>query len=269
MKKSKPLIVCCLLMSGCRYEAPDESGQNVAVVANALPSNDEVLSKAYDSTYQVPENFYVDERADTPETYSLYHVKDQSLSYELCSNDYIEAEMWEAADNDGRAVNGDIISSVENSRYFEFVRALSYPDSIGNVPDPTSPGFSRVFKCSYVNRDGADRNLLDGYAGQLNIRPLSKDVIRTYSEYMWQFTFFWPARKKVLDSYSTQTADSFKHTLVLAFISNQGTNRCDMIEVVDWVFSVDKSSGEISKSFRPVYQMEAELENGTPYECPH
>ena len=143
----------------------------------------------------------------------------------------------------------------------------AFPDGIGNIPDSTSPGFARAFKCSYVNREGADRSLLDGYAGQLNVRPLTEEVIRTYSEYMWQFTFFWPASKKVLDSYSAETGDSYQNTLLLPFVTNQGNDRCDLIEVVEWVFSVDKTSGEIAKSFRPAYQMEAHRENGIPQEC--
>lgn len=266
-KMSTPLFVCCALISGCRSDGAVESGQDDASVVKALPSNDEVLAKAYDSTYQVPAGFYIDERADTPGSYSIHHVKDQSISYELCTDDYDDALAWEAMDNASRSVTGPFITSVENYRYFEFVRALSYPDSIGNISDPTSPGFARVFKCGYVNRIGADRNLLDGYAGQLNIRPLSKEAIKTYSEYMWQFTFFWPARKKVLDSYSAETADSYQNTLSLAFVTNRGNDQCDLVEVVEWVYSVDKISGEISKSFRPVYQMEARQVNGIAQEC--
>lgn len=267
MKLSTLLALSGVLVSACRSDGGDAGEQNDAISAAILPSSDEVLAKAYDTSYQVPDDFYVDERADTPESYSLYHVKDQSISYELCTNNYDEASAWEAADNAGRAVNGAYVTSIENDRYFEFVRELTYPDSVGNITNPTSPGFARVFKCSYVDRDGADRNLLNGYAGQLNTRPLSENVIRMYAEYMWQFTFFWPARKLVLDSYSAETSNSYQNTLLLAFVTNQGNGDCDMIEVVDWVFTVDKTSGEIAKSFRPVYQMEARQINGTAQEC--
>ena len=268
MKKMSILLpLSCLLVSACRSEGTDGVDQTSAIAVRVLPSNEVVLAKTYDNSYHAPEDFYVDERADTPGSYSLYHVKDQSISYELCADTYDEALDWEAADNASRAVNGDYVTSVENDRYFEFVRELSYPDSIGNVSGPTSPGFARVFKCSYINRDGADRNLLNGFAGQLRVRPLNEEVIKTYSEYMWQFTFFWPATKKVLDSYSTEASDAFHNTLLLAFLTNQGDDECDLIEVVDWVFSVDKSSGEIAKSFRPVFQMEAHQVDGSPQEC--
>ena len=185
----------------------------------------------------------------------------------MCTDDYNEALTWEAADNDSRAVNGEYVGSYENDKYYEFIRELSYPDSFGNIPDPTSPGYARIFKCSYVNRDGVDRNLRDGYAGTLNQGRMSEDVIRIFSEYMWQYTFFWPARKKVLETFSAPEENSFKHTLLLAFASSQGTDRCDLIEVVDWVFTVDKSTGQISKDFNLLYQFEARLVDGIAEKC--
>ena len=138
---------------------------------------------------------------------------------------------------------------------------------LGNITDPTSPGFSRVFKCSYVNRDGVDRNLLNGYVGTLNVRPLNEEAIRIFVEYIWQFTFFWPARKIVLDSFSDEQIGVYEHTLMLAFVTNRGFDKCDLIEVVDWVFAVDKESGRMTKEFKLLYQFDAEVVNGVPQIC--
>jgi hypothetical protein len=231
------------------------------------PPDEEVMAKAYDSTYNGPEGFFVDERANTTRSYSMYHVQDTSVSYELCSDDYAEAAAWESADNESRSVNGVYVDSYENDRYFEFIRELDYPNGIGNITDPTSPGFSRIFKCSYVDRDGVDRNIRDGYAGTLVVQPRSGEVIRTFVEYMWQFTFFWPARKTVLDSFSEQLAETYQHTLMLAFVTNQGFDKCDLVEVVDWIFTVDKDDGQVTKEFKLIYQFDAELVNGTPQKC--
>lgn len=235
--------------------------------ARVFPPDDEVMAKAYHFTYRVPDYFYLDERIDTPRSFSLYHVKDKSVSYEVCTDDYYQALAWEAADNKSRTVNGEYVGSYENNRYFEFIRDLSYQDSIGNISDPTSPGFARVFKCSYVNRDGVDRNLRDGYAGTFNKKPLTQDLVRTYSEYMWQFTFFWPRRKTVLETFSEEQDNAYRHTLLLAFVTNQGTEKCDLIEVVDWVFTVDKENGQMTKKFKLLYQFDAELVNGAPHKC--
>lgn len=235
--------------------------------AATMPSDDEILKLVYDNGYDVPEDFFVDARADTPRSYTLYHVKDASISYELCTNDYYEALAWENADNDSRAVGGYYVGSVENDRYFEIVRELSFDGGIGNISDLTSPGFARVFKCSNVNRDGVDRTLRNGYAGTLNGRPLTAASLRNFTEYMWQFTFFAPARKKVLRSFSTETVQTWGHTLRLALATNQGTGRCDLIDVVDWVFTVDKSSGAINKTFDAARSLQAQLLDGVPRIC--
>lgn len=267
MKRSILLALSCVSIGACRSEGSAE--QSAALVAELLyrPASGQVLSKAYDNSYQTPAQFYVDERAATLGSYSVYHVKDVSVSYEICSDDFNEALALEAADNASRSVNGDLVTTIENSRYFEFVRELSYPDSIGNIADPTSQGFSRIFKCSYINRDGADRNLRNGFAGKLNASPLAENVVKTYSEYMWQFTFFWPARPKVLNSYSAETEDGFQNTLQLILVTNQGVSSCDLIEVIDWEFSANKTTGQVTKRFRKLYEIEAQLVDGSPQEC--
>ena len=249
--------LCCLVLAACR--TTDTEG--------VIPPDDEIMQKVYDNFYQVPDYFYVDERADTARSYVLHHVKDGTVSYELCTDDYYEAFAWEEADSFSRAVTGYYVGSNENDRYFEFIRELSYPDGLGNITEPTSPGYARVFKCNYVRRDYVDRNVRDGYAGTLNMRPLSEEALRTFSEYMWQFTFFWPATKKVLATSSTEQVDTYQHTLLLAFATNQGTGECDLIEVVDWVFTVDKSDGKITKDFVPLFEFQAHLINGIPQRC--
>ncbi len=268
MKTWQTIFALCFIgLSACRNTDAGDAAADRVTTAMATLSEDELLAKVYDNSYQVPDNFYIDERANTPRSYTVYHVKDVSVSYELCTDDYGQALAWEALDSESRAVNGDFVGSYENDRYFEFIRELSYPDSVGNISDPTSPGFARVFKCSYVNRDGVDRTRRDGYAGILNMGPLTPDVVATYTEYMWQFTFFWPARKKVLEAYSAENNNGYQHTLALAFLTNQGVDKCDLIEIVDWVFTVDRNTGQITKDFRLVYQMEAQLLDGTPTRC--
>ena len=57
------------------------------------------------------------------------------------------------------------------------------------------------------------------------------------------------------------------HTLLLAFVTNQGTDKCDLIELVDWVFTVNKKNGQMTKEFKLLYQFNAELVNGAPHKC--
>lgn len=262
--KYRTLTICFWLplMVSCKTGTANEASGPVEIL-----SNEAVLAKVYDPSYSVPPGFFVDARADTPESHTLYHVKDVSVSYELCTDDYSQALEWEAQDNEQRQVNGYYVNSIETDKYFEVVRELSYPDSIGNVSGPTSPGFSRVFKCNYVNRDGVDRNLRNGFAGRLNVRPLSSAVVRDYAEYLWQFTFFWPARASVLESVASETAEAYEQTLVLGLATRRGTDQCDLVEVVNWTFSVRKDSGQVSKTFALQRSFEALVENGTPKLC--
>ncbi|MCH7854578.1 MAG: hypothetical protein IIB76_09610 [Proteobacteria bacterium] len=267
MKIKTFFLIFCLALQACPGGNPEDVVAENAVAKRVFPSADEILAKVYDNLYQSPANFYVDERADTPGSYTVYHVKDASASFELCTNDYYQALDWEAADNDSRRVNGYFVGSLENNRYFEFIRELSNTGDSGNNNEPTSPGFARVFKCDYVNRDNVDRNVRNGDAGDLNVIPTSAAAMQTFSEYMWQFTFFWPATKKVLESFSDETDTRYQHTLLLAFKTSQGTDQCDLIEIVDWVFSVSKNGGQMTKEFKSLYDMRARLNNGIVEKC--
>jgi hypothetical protein len=236
-------------------------------VANALPDDSVILAKAYDNRYSVPDGFFVDERAATPRSYTVHHVLDESGSFEVCSDDLVEAQALEESDNAARAVNGVYVTSHETERYFEFVRELAYTADVGNISEPTSPGFGRVFKCAHTRRDGVDRSLLNGYSGRINPERLDLAALREFTEYLWQFRFFGETRRKVISSYGRGSTASLRHTLLLAFVHNQGQNACDRVEVVEWRFSADVPSGDVSRVFEPVHSFEATVSAGIPTLC--
>lgn len=271
MKKLKALVaLCCSALVACQGGGSNDAPMVpvAAVQTRLFPSDGEILAKTYDPLFQVPDNFLVDERAGTLQSISVHHVKNDSGDYELCSDDFTQALAWETTDNENAPVPGAFTGSVETDKYFEFMRDLVSGNGIGNVTNPTSTGFARVFKCTYVNRDGVDRHSRDGDAGTLNTAELTTDVIRDFTEYMWQFTFFWPASKTVLESFTAETTSAFQHTLLLSLLTSRGADQCDLIEVVDWIFSVDKDSGQITKEFMPIYELEAKLDNnGIPTTC--
>lgn len=265
-----PIITICMALTACGGNSHEASGGptgNAALSPAAPWSRSDIMAAVYDDDYAAPAGFLVDERAGTIESYSLYHVKDASISYEICSNNFEEARVLEEADNSSRAVNGYFVDSYENDLYFEFVRELNYPDGLGNVGGETSPGFARIFKCAAVDRTGVDRNLRSGFAGQLNARPLTGALLSRLTEYLWQFVYFEASSSKVLASRRAETATTFEHTLLLAFAFNQGTGKCDRIEVVDWIFRANKQSGEMSKQFLLRSTFDARRVNGLPEEC--
>ena len=275
-KRTLPaLMPLLLLINGCggggaatEEAKPPVAGEpDSAGPVYALPADEDIAAKVYNPDYSVPDGFFVDERASNGSSYTVYHVMDESGSYERCTDSFATAQAWEEADNAARAVRGYYVGAYENDRYFEFIRELAYDNDIGNVGEPTSPGYARVFKCASTSRDGVDRSAMDGYAGRLNATPRSAADVREFAEYLWQFTFFPYRHKKVLESLTASSPNSHQHTLVLAFAINQGTDRCDRIEVVNWVFNADRSSGDVTRSFDVIHSFEARLDNGSLELC--
>lgn len=263
------LLVACSNGGSADTASPLRNYNDVADATEhrQLPSDAQILAMIYDNSYSAPADFFVDERSSTTRSYTVHHVMDASQSYELCTDDFDVARGWEDADNSSRIVSGQYVAYYENERYFEFVRELSYDSDIGNIDELTSPGFARVFKCSNTNRDGVDRSRLNGYAGTLSSYPLTDHTVRVFTEYLWQFTFFPHSRKLVVDSYTANSGETLQHTLLLAFAINQGTNRCDRIEIATWDFSADRVTGEITRHYNVVRGFEAIFENGTASRC--
>lgn len=259
-----PVLAVTAACGGSGKATTSEDPRALDSQAFVIPGDTEILGKAYDNDYQVPAGFYIDQRAETVRSYTVHHVLDESNSFELCSDDLVEAQALEAADNDARAVNGYFVTSVENERYFEIVRELAYTQDVGNIDDVTSPGYGRVFKCNHTNRDGVDRSLHNGYSGRLNAEYLSNKTLREFTEYLWQFTFFNVSRKKVIASENTAT---LRHTLLLALVVNQGADACDRIDIIEWRFTADPRSGEISREFETIRSFEATLSAGIPTFC--
>ncbi|MGI9232028.1 MAG: hypothetical protein ACR2RD_00220 [Woeseiaceae bacterium] len=252
--------------SGSTDSTPTET-QTTSSETFSLPSDAAILAKAYDNNYSVPDGFYVDPRAETTRSYTVHHVLDASSSFEICSDDFVEAQVLEDANNRSRAVNGYFVTSHETERYFEFVRELAYTQDVGSINDVTSPGYARIFKCTHTNRDGVDRSLLNGYSGRVNPDRLDAASLREFTEYLWQFRFFNTTHKKVISSQASGRNSDLEHTLLLAFVHNQGQDSCDRIDVVEWRFSADASSGEISREYETLRSFEATISAGVPTIC--
>jgi len=262
-----PLLVIATACGGAGSSTESQTSPTGAADAKLLPTDDQILAKVYDTAYSVPDDFFVDERASMTRSYTLHHVLDASDSFEMCTDDLVIAQALEQADNAARSVSGYYVASYENDRYFEFARELSFTDDISNIGDITSPGFARVFKCSNTNRDGVDRQLLEGYAGRLEPAELDSQSLREFTEYLWQFRFFQVSDKKVLESTAESLDGGLQHTLLLALVTNQGVDRCDLIDVVEWRFHASATTGEIERTFDSVRRFEARFADGVPSLC--
>lgn len=261
------LLLVALVAAACSGSGSSGPDAGNTVDRAVFMTDTDIAALVYDPAYSVPAGFFEDERAHTGRSYTLHHVLDASGSYELCTDDYGIASGWEEDDNATRSVQGYLVESYDNERYFEFTRELAYSDDLGNVDAMTSPGFAHVFKCSSTNRDGVDRGILSGYAGRLNARPLDAEAIRVFTEYLWHFAFFPATYRKVIDSHGRTTDSAYAHTLQLALATRQGTGRCDLIEVADWTFSVARDTGVVEKRFAIVRRFEARFEDGAIRIC--
>lgn len=264
---SVSLLVFAVSCGGASVDSGTGTATSSYQESVQTPDDQEIARLIYDPDYSVPDGFFIDARATTPGSYTIHHVLDHSGSYEVCSNDYQSALNMEAADNASRAVRGTFVSSTESARYFEITRELAYNDGVGSITEPTSPGYARIFKCSNTERDGVDRNLLHGYAGTINARPIDAETIREFTEYLWQFRFFATGHRIVLSSVGDAREAVLGHTLQLAFRRSQGPDLCDLIEVAEWRFSVDTASGEVAKQFSMLRSFEARLSGGVPSLC--
>lgn len=262
-----PILAIATACGGSVSSTDPQAATTNAPVAKALPTNQQIVAMVYDSEYSVPVDFFVDERASMTRSYTVHHVLDQSSSFERCTDDLVVAQAWEQADNESRAVNGYYVTSYENDRYFEFARELSFTEDVSNIGDITSPGFARVFKCGHTNRDGVDRQLLSGYAGRLNPDTLDAQVLRDFTEYLWQFRFFNVSARKIIESNAQSLGATLQHTLLLALVTNQGADRCDLVEVVEWRFSADPADGEVQRTYDTVRSFEAWLVDGEASIC--
>ena len=261
MKRSEglALLILVFFITGC---------SDGSVQTEELPSSyprQEAIQLIYNTTYRYPDGYYFDMHDEITQSYTLYQVKDFSNSYELCTDNELEAIRLEQEDNDRRVVNGQFITYTQNERYFEFVRELDVSGSIGNT-GLTEPGFARIYKCSYVNRSGVDRNDFNGYGGIMNA-DLSEQVVREFVQYTNFFTFWWPRTAKTLQFNSEENNDEFIHALLLGLRTNQGTGKCDLIQLFDWRWTVSKSTGDMERELYNVDQFEADLINGVPTIC--
>ena len=60
--------LCSLGLAAC----PGSETTDSTAAARISLSDDEIIAKVYDPVYQTPDYFYVDERADTPRSYTFY-----------------------------------------------------------------------------------------------------------------------------------------------------------------------------------------------------
>jgi hypothetical protein len=106
----------------------------------------------------------------------------------------------------------------------------------------------RVFKANVLDRNGVDRSDEDGeYKGRITAADITSDKVKEILEYLWMFTLSNNYRNAVLDSYTTEKADTFVHIMNQARLNFSNNENCDTIEVYEIHYTIPKASGFIWK----------------------
>ena len=238
----------------------------VTTSASQATSQLAIANLIYSDSQRTPDGFYSETVPSFDGYVATSHIKTTDinagaiLKYELCSDDYYQANDWSETANTLSGDNATLASSAETDMYFEFDRLRS----------GTPNGYlrERIYKCSYISRTTVDLQATSGEAGIFNVRPLSADQLKTLSEYLWQFTTYNNFGNVVLSSTGASDASGLTRTLNIATLTRaESSDACDSIEVFDWQHRVDTSTGDLTLSITPQYSFYAQESNGVISIC--
>lgn len=221
-----------------------------AAVARPYPHTDqEIADLIYSGTRRTPTGFY-SEAATGASSATITHLKNTHIAtgtsgehettHELCTDDWSEALEWSEIAATKVPTYGDLVGTLSESRYFEFVR----------VPRGTSgiQAHQRVFRCTYLDRTGTDLETLDGSGGRINQRPLTATGLQQLAEYLWHFTPYNNFGNVVLTSAPDAGSATVAHGLTVATLERASAPaHCDLITIQRWTHAVDPT-GAIART---------------------
>jgi hypothetical protein len=205
---------------------------------NLTTQEREIFEKAYSKTYMFPYNFNYEENLDG----SLYYENTVSIRtsqntwIELYTNDKQQAKEWSEISSTTSAYYRDLVSERETEKYFEFKRVYSV-----NQSDII---LSRVHKSSYFV-PSFDKFKPTKTIGTLKVNPINKETTKDFIEYMWT-SYLIGYTDKVLEYSLIEYSDNVRYNLKSVNIIYGDWGMCDVIEVKDFDFFIDKQSGEVT-----------------------
>ena len=232
--------IVVLLLSACGSSA-DNSSADEAVNMK--------IAKALYFDLKTPAGFYKESFQDDV-FYSISHIKntslipvidrDESSSYELPSDDFVEALTWSDTAAEYQLSHEQLIDNTETWLYHQFTRF--------NPDYPQFINMHRVFKTSVLVRNGVVRSEEDSaYRGRITMLDLTAEKVRQIVEYLWTFTLSNNYSNAVISSYTTETENSFVHIMEQAKLDFSYSESCDLIKLYEIRYTVPKDSGFIWK----------------------
>lgn len=228
-----------------------------------------IAQKLYDGTARTPAGFFADPPpANVTGVVATVHVKNTDVTpaaggqprYELCTDDETEAMAWSESNSTWMSSYADLVQVDSDARRFEFERV---PRS-----DPTALLRQRVFRCSYLDRSATDLASESGPAGMLKPRPLTASELRDLAEYLWRFTPFNNADYVVEASVGTASGTALTHRIEMWRLQPAAiAGDCDVVQAVNWIHTLDTTSGALSRSVERLGSFRARRSQGLVSLC--
>jgi hypothetical protein len=228
-----------------------------------------LAGRLYKGDERTPAGFDVETRpASVTGTLSTRHLKNTDFAtgpqaagptYEVCTNDMAQAISWSESLATWAGQYSDLVEVRSDAHLFEVIR----------VPraDVTALLRHRVFKCEYLDRSSTDLRVDTGAAGAMNQRPLMAAELEALSEYLWQFTLFNNSDYAVESSTSSSNGNQLVHTIRIGQLVRGANGACDMVQLSDWVHTMNTGDGSITRSLTPVRSFQVKSAAGVALAC--
>lgn len=252
------------LLAGCGSGTSAETP-----TGRAVPQTDaEIAQLLYTDSERTPPGFYSEPQPSAGYA-ATFHIRNADISavatpsapvFELCSDDWNEALGWSESVANTEPVYSDLASTDTSEQFFEFVR----------IPRGSEQTLEqmRVYRCEFLDRQGADVARLTGAAGHLNKRPMTAADVRWTLEYLWHFSRYNNVDNVVLKSAPVTGAASPSHELILAaLVRGSGMAGCDRVHVFGWRYRTDAATGELTSEQRDLWTFDARSASGTAQVC--
>jgi hypothetical protein len=221
-------------------------------------------------TPRVPEGFRLDPApAGATGAVATVHLKNADLPgavsgaprWELCSEDPAQALGWSELRANWQGSYADLVETNATESMYEFVRV---PRS-----DTAARLRHRVFRCTWLDRNGSDLDAASGAAGTLKSLPVSEAALNRLAEYLWQFTPFNNADHVVIASAASGAgAGQVAWRIEMARLTRATTaGECDRIERLAWTHAADVASGALTRRLDLLESFRARRENGVVQLC--
>lgn len=205
---------------------------------NLTTKDREIIGKAYSKTYMFPDNFNYEKNLDG----SLYYENTISIRtskntwVELDTNEKRQAKEWSEISSLAGAYYRELVAERETEKYFEFKRVYSV-----NQSDII---LSRVHKSSYFV-PSLDKLNPSNNIGTLKVTPIDKESTKLFIEYLWT-SYLVCHPDKVLEYRVIEYPDNVRYNLKSVNVIYGDWGVCDVIEVKEFDFYIDKQSGKVT-----------------------